>query len=77
MQQPIQSLKKLEVTTRATRNILREYFLGRGHRQKAKEIITERRATRYFGVGADPVCKAEADVRATLREGMRMMLYRW
>ena len=73
----IRSLKTLEVTKRATRNILREYFLGRGHLQMARGIIMERRATRYFGVGADPVCKAEADVRATLREGMKMMLYRW
>ena len=73
----IRSLKKLEVTKRATRNILREYFLGRGHRQRAKEIIMEQRATRYSGVGADPVCKAEADAKATLPEGMLMMLYLW
>ena len=74
---PIQSRKKLKVTMRATRNILREYFLGRGHRQRAKGIITEQRATQCFGVGADPVCKAEADAKATLPEGMLMMLYLW
>ena len=73
----ILSPKKLEVTTRAMRNILRECFLGRGHRQRAKGIITEQRATQCFGVGADPVCKAEADAKATLPEGMLMMLYLW
>ena len=74
---PIQSRKKLKVTMRATRNILREYFLGRGHLLKARAITTERQVTLYFGVGVDPVCKAEADVRATVLEITVLIVYRW
>ena len=73
----IQSLKRMEVTTRATRNILREYFLGRGHLPRARRITMERQVTPYSGVGADPVCKAEADVKATVPESMPMIVYRW